>query len=104
MSRVRPGVFLAPRRRYSSQFIDKKSTGNKIQGPYRSADGVKAAALRKAEVDNRKKRSLKKEKEEYHWTCDLSESYLYRLVREYRLFCDADGSIDGIGTFTIPGC
>ena len=39
----------------------------------------------------------------YRWSvpelakvCDLSESYLYRLVREYRLFRDADGSIDGI--------
>lgn len=40
----------------------------------------------------------------YRWTvpalakvCDLSESYIYRLIREYRLFRDADdGAIDGI--------
>jgi len=40
----------------------------------------------------------------YRWTvselaevCNLSESYLYRLVREYRLFRDADdGAIDGV--------
>lgn len=47
---------------------------------------------------------------QYRWTvpelakvCDLSESYLYRLVREYRLFRDADGIIDGIGNIYNPG-
>ena len=46
----------------------------------------------------------------YRWSvpelakvCDLSESYLYRLIREYRLFRDADGSIDGIGNIYNPG-
>jgi len=41
---------------------------------------------------------------QYRWTvpelaevCDLSESYIYRLIREYRLFRDPDdGAIDGI--------
>lgn len=40
----------------------------------------------------------------YRWTvpelarvCDLSESYVYRLIREYRLFRDPDdGAIDGV--------
>lgn len=52
----------------------------------------------------------KKPEYQYRWTipalakvCDLSESYLYRLIREYRLFRDADGSIDGIGNIYNPG-
>lgn len=46
----------------------------------------------------------KKPEHPYRWTiadlaeaCDLSESYIYRLIREYRLFRDPDdGAIDGI--------
>lgn len=39
----------------------------------------------------------------YRWTikelseiCDVSESYLYRLIREYRLTRAPDGKIDGL--------